>query len=157
MFTGDRSGEWLYRALHRAGYSDRAVSEHRDDGLLLRDCWITAAVRCAPPRNHPTPAERTACRPWLEAEVARMRSVRVVVCLGAVAWATMHRVMGDAGHELPRPRPRFAHGAVSRPRGGPVLLAGFHPSQQNTFTGRLTEAMLDDLFSTARRLVDEVG
>jgi uracil-DNA glycosylase family 4 len=161
MFTGDRSGDWLYRALHRAGYANRPRSENRSDGLALRDCWVTAAVRCAPPGNHPTPAERTACRPWLEAELARLEAIRVAVCLGALAWNTMHRLLGDAGHVLPRPRPRFAHGAISRPSGGtrkpPVLLAGFHPSQQNTFTGRLTEAMLDDLFVTARRLVGEVG
>ena len=156
MFTGDRSGDWLFRALHRAGYANQRRSTHRGDGLRLTDCWVTAAVRCAPPGNAPTPGERDACRHWLEEEFDRLTAVRVVVCLGGLAWTVMHRLLADRGGAVPRPRPGFAHGARSE-TSGPVLLASFHPSQQNTFTGRLTEDMFDTVFAAARRLVGDLG
>ena len=154
MFTGDRSGDWLYRALHRAGFADRAVSRHRGDGLQLRDAYISAPVRCAPPANRPTGEERAACRPWLEEEFRLLDRVRVIVCLGALAYEEVLSLLAREGHPVPRPRPRFGHGRVVE-TGGPVLLCSYHPSQQNTFTGRLTEEMLDGVFTTARALLDE--
>ena len=148
IFTGDRSGDFLFAALHRAGLSNQAESRHRDDGLELLGCWITAAVRCAPPANRPTPQERDACADWLEREVALLPAVRVVVCLGAFAWEAALRLRAALGHPVPRPRPRFGHGAELA---GPpwTLLGCFHPSQQNTFTGRLTPAMLDAVLAHA--------
>ncbi|MFH1329981.1 MAG: uracil-DNA glycosylase [Actinomycetota bacterium] len=149
MFTGDRSGDWLYRALHRAGYADRATSRHRGDGLHLRDAYITAAVRCAPPGNRPTSEERAACRPWLEEEFGLLDRVRVIVCLGAVAYEEVLHLLSWAPHPASRPRPRFAHGLVMAV-GALTVFCSFHPSQQNTFTGRLTEGMLDEVFAAAR-------
>jgi uracil-DNA glycosylase len=151
IFTGDRSGDFLFAALHRAGLSNQAESRHRDDGLELLGCWITAAVRCAPPANRPTPQERDACADWLEREVALLPAVRVVVCLGAFAWEAALRLRAALGHPVPRPRPRFGHGAELP---GPpwTLLGCFHPSQQNTFTGRLTPAMLDAVLAHAAAL-----
>ncbi len=163
MFTGDRSGDWLFRALHRAGFATRPVSTHRDDGMQLRDCWITAAVRCAPPANQPTTAERAECRHWLEEEIALLPRVRVVLCLGGLAWETILRFYTAAGFLMPRPRPRFAHGAVAEPgpRPGapapPVVIASYHPSQQNTFTGKLTEEMLDAVLADVRRVIRDLG
>jgi uracil-DNA glycosylase len=152
VFTGDRSGDFLFAALHRAGLASQPTSTHAGDGLRLHGVWIAAAVRCAPPANKPTPAERDACLPWTAAEIELLPDVRVVLCLGALAWdaALRLRVLGD----LPalRPRPRFGHGAVVNPDGEPALLGCFHPSQQNTFTGRLTAAMLDDVLVTATAL-----
>jgi uracil-DNA glycosylase len=152
MFTGDRSGDFLYGALHRAGFSDRPESRHRDDGLTLTDCWVTAAVKCAPPENRPTTGERDRCRRWLEAELDRLARLRVVVCLGGFAWTAMLGTLAGRGLILPRPRPRFGHGA-SLDATGLTVLASYHPSQQNTFTGRLTEDMLDAVFSRARELL----
>jgi uracil-DNA glycosylase family 4 len=149
MFTGDRSGDWLYRALYRAGFADRARSTHRGDGLTLAEAYVTAPVRCAPPANRPTGAERAACRPWLEAEYRLLPRVEVIVCLGAVAYEEAFRLVAAAGASVPRPRRRFGHGLVVE-TGGPVLICSYHPSQQNTFTGRLTEGMLDAVFATAR-------
>ena len=150
VFTGDRSGDFLFAALHRAGLSDRPVSQRRGDGLTLFDCWITAAVRCAPPANRPLPAERDACARWLRAEVPMLPAVRVVVCLGGYAWDAALRLLE---HPL-RPKPRFGHGAEVD--AGPwVLLGCFHPSQQNTFTGRLTPAMLDAVLARARALAGQ--
>lgn len=150
MFTGDRSGDWLYAALHRAGFANQPTATDRADGLVLTDAYVTAPVRCAPPANKPTPSERDACRPWLEAELDLLTNVEAVVCLGGFAWDAIHRMLSDRGLEVPRPRPRFGHGAVSEL--SEILVVGsYHPSQQNTFTGRLTETMLDDVFATVHR------
>jgi uracil-DNA glycosylase len=150
IFTGDRSGDFLFAGLHRAGFANQPTSLHRDDGLELRDCFITAAVRCAPPANKPLPEERARCAGWLEGELDLIATPRVVVCLGAFAWDAALRIPALADGPLPRPRPRFGHGAEYR-----RLLGCFHPSQQNTFTGKLTPAMLDDVFGRARELADE--
>jgi uracil-DNA glycosylase len=151
IFTGDRSGDWLFAALHRAGYANQPTSVRRDDGLALRDAWICAAVRCAPPANKPTPAERDTCLPYAVRELELLPTARVIVCLGAFAWDAGLRILATLGHERLRPRPRFGHGAEAGV-GRFTLLGSFHPSQQNTFTGRLTEAMLDDVFRRAREL-----
>jgi uracil-DNA glycosylase family 4 len=149
MFTGDRSGEWLYGALHRAGLCSQPQSMGRKDGLELRGVWITAAVRCAPPGNKPTPAERDMCRPFLERELDLLPSARVFVTLGAFAFDQTLRIFRDRGVEIPRPRPRFAHGSELTLDEGRTLLASYHPSQQNTFTGTLTEAMFDSVWARA--------
>ena len=150
MFTGDRSGDWLYRALHRAGFASQPSSVDRADGLVLHDAWVTAPVRCAPPDNKPTTTERDNCVPWLEAELELLDRARVLVCLGGFAWGVMHRLLAAAGVAVPRPRPSFGHGVVSETP-GLLLIGSYHPSQQNTFTGRLTEEMLDAVFAQARR------
>jgi len=152
MFTGDRSGAFLYAALHRAGLASQPVSHSRDDGLRLEGAWITAACRCAPPGNAPTPAELERCAPFLARELGLLGEARVWVALGAVAWAAALKELARAGHPLPRPRPRFGHGAELRLEGGPALLGCYHPSQQNTQTGRLTPAMLDAVLARARAL-----
>jgi uracil-DNA glycosylase family 4 len=149
MFTGDRSGDWLYRALHRAAFADRAGSRSRDDGLRLTDAYISAPVRCPPPANRPSTAERAACRAWLAEEYGLLGRVEVIVCLGAIAYDEALRLLGARAVTLPRPRPRFAHGLVVE-TGGPVLICSYHPSQQNTFTGRLTGQMLDAVLAEAR-------
>ena len=149
MFTGDRSGDWLCRALHHAGFADRPESRHRGDGLRLTDAYITAPVRCAPPANRPTGGERAACRPWMEEEYRLLGPVEVIVCLGAVAYEEVLRLLAAVGTTQPRPRPRFAHGLVVE-TGGPAVVCSYHPSQQNTFTRRLTEEMLDGVFAAAR-------
>jgi uracil-DNA glycosylase family 4 len=146
MFTGDRSGDWLYRAMYRAGFASQPTSVDRSDGLHLQGAWVTSTVKCAPPGNHPLPAERDACRPYLQRELAALRGVRVVVCLGTFAYEAACAELGI------RPRPRFGHG-VEVPAGALTVLCSFHPSQQNTFTGRLTEPMLDAVFERARELV----
>jgi uracil-DNA glycosylase family 4 len=151
IFTGDRSGDWLFGALHRAGFANQPQSVTRGDGLALKDCWVTAAVRCAPPENRPTTEERDTCLPYFARELGLLERARVIVCLGAFAWTAALRALAGAGHPLPRPRPRFGHGAESLV-GGYCLLGSFHPSQQNTFTGRLTEPMLDAVFARARQL-----
>ena len=154
IFTGDRSGDFLFASLHRCGYSNQAHSTGRDDGLELRDMYVAAAVRCAPPANKPTPAERETCRPYLERELMLLRRVRVIVVLGAFAydalWATL-RVMESMRAELPARRARFAH-LMEQPTGRYTILGSFHPSQQNTFTGRLTPDMLDAVWQRARAL-----
>jgi uracil-DNA glycosylase family 4 len=152
MFTGDRSGDWLYRALHRAGFANQPTSVQRDDGLRLTNVFVTAAVRCAPPANRPTPVERDACAPWLHAELDVMHGVRVVVALGQFAWNQTLRILGERGVPVPRPRPRFGHGVEVPLQDGPMLLGSFHPSQQNTFTGRLTEPMFDSVWARAREI-----
>jgi uracil-DNA glycosylase family 4 len=150
MFTGDRSGDWLYAALHRAGLANQPTSVSADDGLRLAGVWIGAAVRCAPPANKPTPDERDTCRPFLERELDLIEA-RVLVCLGAVGWDAALRVLAARGEQLPRPKPRFGHGAEARV-GAYTLLGCFHPSQQNTFTGKLTEPMTDALLERAKQL-----
>jgi uracil-DNA glycosylase family 4 len=153
VFTGDRSGDWLFAAMYRAGLANQPTSVSRDDGLRLHDAWVAAAVRCAPPANRPTPEERDNCLPWTERELALLPRVRVIVCLGAFAWDAALRVRAALGDPAPRPRPRFGHGAEA-PGERWTLLGCFHPSQQNTFTGRLTEAMLDAVFVRARELAE---
>jgi uracil-DNA glycosylase family 4 len=154
IFTGDRSGDWLFASLFRTGFANQARSEHRDDGLRLTGMFIGAAVRCAPPANRPTPEERDNCLPYLVREVSELRELKVVVGLGAFAWDAALRVARSLGYEVPRPRPRFGHLAESSL--GPLRLIGsFHPSQQNTFTGKLTEEMLDRVFLRARELSEE--
>ncbi len=151
VFTGDRSGDFLFASLHRTGFANRPTAVSSDDGLRLDDCFIAAAVRCAPPANRPTPAERDACAPWLEAEARELGALRVIVCLGAFAWDAALRLRAALGDPAPRPRPRFGHGAEA-PGARLALLGTYHPSQQNTFTGRLTPAMLDAVFTRAREL-----
>ena len=165
IFTGDRSGDFLFASLHRAGFANQAESVSAADGLALTDCWVTAAVRCAPPVNQPTPAERdTCCSHWLLPELELLTSKRVIVCLGGFAWDAALRHLA-----APRPWPRFAHGtelalepgpgaagsAPSVGRAGLALLGSYHVSQQNTFTGRLTEPMLDAVFERARELAGD--
>ncbi|MGD8700226.1 MAG: uracil-DNA glycosylase [Gemmatimonadales bacterium] len=144
MFTGDRSGDFLYAALHRAGLANQACSTARGDGLVLNDVYITAAVRCAPPANKPSADERDNCRAFLERELEILNRVRVILALGGYAFDHVLRILRDQGRPVPRPAPRFTHGQeVGLGRAGPVVLGSYHPSQQNTFTGRLTPAMLD--------------
>ena len=153
IFTGDRSGDWLYAALHRARFANQARSDHRDDGLRLSGAYVTAVNRCAPPGNRPTPAERDNCLPFLVEELQLLERARVLVALGSFAWDGTLRALRQLGREIPHPRPRFGHGAEAR-IGRYALVGCYHPSQQNTFTGKLTEAMLDDLFARARDLAD---
>jgi uracil-DNA glycosylase family 4 len=180
VFTGDRSGDWLFGALHRAGYANQPTSTSIDDGLRLDDAWISAGVRCAPPANKPTTEERDACAPWLAAELGLLRAdLRVIVCLGHFAWQALWPQLSAAGYQVPRPRPAFGHGAEavipappeSAGPDGPLpdpaashlppsrlapraltVVGCYHPSQQNTFTGRVTDAMLDSVFGRAARL-----
>jgi uracil-DNA glycosylase family 4 len=149
VFTGDRSGDWLFAALHRAGYANQPTSRHRDDGLELRDCYIAACVRCVPPANRPTPEERDACLPYLAAELRLLDQVRVLLCLGSFAWDGALRMLRTLGH-VPERKPQFGHGAAAAV-GRYTLVGSYHPSQQNTFTGRLTEAMLDRVLRQARQ------
>ena len=151
IFTGDRSGDFLYRALYENGLSSSPTSERRDDGLTLTGVRISAIVHCAPPANKPTPDERDACLPYLGRELALLPEVRVILALGAFGWDGVLRALAGLGQPIPRPRPRFGHGAEAR-IGPYVLLGSFHPSQQNTFTGRLTASMLGDVLTRARDL-----
>jgi uracil-DNA glycosylase family 4 len=154
MFTGDRSGDWLYRALYRAGFGSQPESTSRTDGLEVNDVFVTSIVRCAPPDNKPLPTEKDACRSWLEAELDLLNRTQVVVALGGMAYSQVLRVLGDRQVPLPSPRPTFGHmREVDLRPSGPVLIASYHPSQQNTFTGRLTEKMLDTVFERARELL----
>lgn len=156
IFTGDQSGDFLFAALARAGYASQPTSRARDDGLRLRDMWITAAVRCAPPRNRPTSTERETCLPWSVRELRLLADVRVLLCLGAFAWEAALRLIPAAGGAQPRtpgPRARFAHGAEQRVERY-WLVGCYHPSQQNTFTGRLTEPMIDAVLSRVRVLAE---
>jgi uracil-DNA glycosylase len=151
VFTGDRSGDWLYAALHRAGFANQARSEHRDDGLRMRGAYITAVNRCPPPANRPTPVERDNCLPYLVRELRLLKAARVIVALGSYAWDGALRAARELGEGVPRPKPRFSHGAEARV-GRFTLLGSYHPSQQNTFTGKLTQPMLDAVFGRAREL-----
>jgi len=154
MFTGDRSGDWLFRALYEAGFANQPTSRDRDDGLFLRSAYITQTIRCAPPANRPTPAEMARCQPFLLEELALLPGVRVVVALGKIAWDGYLRARRASGLAVPRPLPRFGHGVEAAMPDGITLLGSFHPSQQNTFTGRLTRPMLRAVFRRARRLAD---
>ncbi len=156
VFTGDRSGDVLYAALYRAGLANSPISVDAADGLMLRGTRVAAAVRCAPPDNAPTPAERATCAPWLTAEWRLTGGdVRVIVALGGFGWRSALDMVRSGGGQVPRPQPKFGHGATATlhaAHGEVVLLGCYHPSQQNTFTGKLTEAMLDDVFHQARKL-----
>jgi uracil-DNA glycosylase len=151
VFTGDRSGDFLYAALHRAGLANQPTSVGADDGLELTDAWVTAVNRCPPPANKPTPAERDTCLPYLERELALLERVRVLVALGSYGWDGALRALAALGVERPRPKPRFGHGAEAGL--GPYTLVGcFHVSQQNTFTGKLTPEMIDAVLARAKSL-----
>ena len=152
MFTGDRSGDWLYRALHRAGFASQPDSTARHDGLVLRGAWVTAAVRCAPPGNKPTAGERERCRGYLERELDFFAAAPVIVALGGFSFAALLRTFRERGEPVPRPAPRFGHG-VEVEIGRRLLIGSYHPSQQNTFTGTLTEPMFDAIWTRAAHLV----
>lgn len=153
MFTGDRSGDWLYRAMHRAGFASQPTSLSRNDGLQLQDAFVTAIVRCAPPGNKPTPGERDNCLPYLTEELSLLTNVRVILALGSFAWDGTHRMLRSHGH-LSTTKTKFGHGVESH-CGSYMLIASYHPSQQNTYTGRLTEPMLDAVFNQARTAIAE--
>ena len=164
MFTGDRSGDWLYRALYRAGFANQPKSIDRCDGLELTGAYISAAVRCAPPNNRPTTIEPDACQPFLEREIEFLEpgglGIRVIVPLGQFAYNQVLRIYKDQGYLVPKPKPRFGHSVevplkVADTGTGPIVIASFHPSQQNTFTGKLTEEMLDAVFKRARILIED--
>ena len=152
IFTGDRSGDWLFAALHRAGFANQPTSVSRDDGLRLRDAWISAVVRCAPPDNKPSIDERDRCAQYLAEELRLLRRVRVFVALGSFAFTNILRALRNGG-ERPVATPRFGHGSVAELDSGRTVIGCYHPSQQNTFTGKLTEEMLDDVFSRAKRVL----
>jgi uracil-DNA glycosylase family 4 len=154
IFTGDESGNWLYRALHAAGFANQPTSTARDDGLRLDRAYVSAVARCAPPGNRPTPEEIARCRPFLVAELDRLVGLRVVVVLGKIAHDGFLAATAARGDVVPVPRPRFAHGIEHRLPSGLVLLCSYHPSQQNTFTGRLTRPMLDAVFTRAAAVLD---
>ncbi|HEY8278702.1 MAG TPA: uracil-DNA glycosylase [Bdellovibrionota bacterium] len=147
MFTGDRSGDWLYRALHKAGFASQASSLGLDDGLKLRDAWITATAHCAPPDNKPSPVEIARCSSYLKSELTSMKRVKVVLVLGGIALNGIWKFVGHGA------RPKFGHGAERTLESGKTLLMSYHPSQQNTFTGRLTEPMFDSIFARANELI----
>lgn len=155
MFTGDRSGEWLYAAMHRSGFASQSESRSRDDGLRLLGAYVTAVVRCAPPENKPSAREIETCRPYLVREIDALvlADLSVVIALGRIAFDGFLAAWRELGREIPRPKPRFAHGAQYELE-GVHLLASYHPSQQNTFTGRLTRPMFHRIFDRARRIVD---
>ena len=149
IFTGDRSGDWLYRAMYRAGFANQPTSTHRGDGLRLVGAWVTSAVKCAPPDNKPSTDERDTCLPFLRREIAALSRLRVVVCLGAFAYEAACREFSV------KPRPKFGHGVEAESPSGVSLVCSFHPSQQNTFTGRLTEPMFDAIFERVAELTSD--
>ncbi len=153
MFTGDRSGDWLYRSLHAFGFANQAVSVSREDGLRLHDCYVTAACRCAPPDNKPTREELLTCRAFLHEELRLLRNARVVVGLGRIGHHAAYQALKSLGRSETRVAPPFAHGTEAELTSGLSLLASFHPSQQNTFTGRLTRPMFDRIFRRARSIL----
>jgi len=155
MFTGDRSGDWLFDALHHASFASQPTSTHAGDGLELNDAYITAAIRCAPPDNKPTPTEIAACEPYLLRELRLLSRVRVVVGLGRIGWQAYLNARRALGAPPLRPVPKFGHGALARFDDGIALIASYHPSQQNTFTGKLTRPMLRGVFQTARRILED--
>jgi len=154
MFTGDRSGDWLYRALHKFGFANQPVSVSRDDGLKLKDCYITASARCAPPQNKVQPAELRTCRPYLLKEIQLLPNVRVVVALGKLGFDTVVDSFRELGMTQLKKRPSFGHGKEIRLNERQILIASYHPSQQNTFTGKLTEPMFDAVFRRTREVVE---
>jgi uracil-DNA glycosylase family 4 len=154
MFTGDRSGDWLYGALHAAGFANQANSDHRDDGLKLRECYITAAVHCAPPGNKPAISEFQRCRPYLVQELKHFGQVKVVIALGKIAFDSFIKAYEEAGGTIAKPRPKFGHGVAVDLPNGQRLICSYHPSQQNTFTGKLTRPMFQSIFDRARAILD---
>jgi uracil-DNA glycosylase family 4 len=156
VFTGDASGDFLFAAMHAVGLANQATGRRPDDGLALVDAYIAAAVRCAPPANKPTPEERATCQPYLVRELAILNRVRVLVALGAIAWESAFRTIAALTGDDARPRPRFGHGATAR-AGGYEVLGSYHPSQQNTFTGRLTPSMLEDVLRRAQELAAQAS
>ena len=150
MFTGDSSGRWLYRALHKAGFANQPTWERCDDGLKLIDCYLTATARCAPPDNKPLPQEIENCSEYLDAELRLLKNLRVIVALGKIAFDNSLRALGRNGLKLPSPLPKFAHGAIHPLPNGLTLIASYHPSRQNTNTGKLTEKMFDEVWKEAR-------
>jgi uracil-DNA glycosylase family 4 len=156
LFTGDRSGDWLYGALHTAGFANQPESVHRDDGLQLTGCYITAAVRCAPPENKPSRIEFERCRPYLVKEIELFKSVRVVIVLGKIAFDSFLAAYQESGGIVPKPRPRFGHGASIVLSNGLILICSYHPSQQNTFTGKLTQPMFDSIFEKAKAALQKM-
>lgn len=157
MFTGDQSGDWLYGTLHRFGFANQPTAQHRADGLILRDAYISAAARCVPPDNKPSRDELANCRPYLVRELRLLRRVRVVVPLGKIAFDAYLAARRDLGLPPPTVRPDFAHQAVTRLPEGILLIASYHPSRQNTQTGRLTQAMFDAVFARVREELDASG
>lgn len=155
IFTGDRSGDWLYEALHRYGFANQPTSQHRGDGLTLSDCYIGAAVRCAPPGNKPTLDEFEACRPYVREELRLLRKVRAVVVLGKIAFDHYLKACREEGHHIPSPLPTFGHGVVYRMPWNVTLIGSYHPSQQNTFTGKLTRPMFHSVFRVARKAMEK--
>jgi uracil-DNA glycosylase family 4 len=155
IFTGDRSGDWLYEALYRYGFANQARSEHREDGLRLTGCYVVAAVRCAPPANKPAPAEFDACREYLREELRLLKNLRVVIALGKIAFDQYLKTCCFMGHPRVQPALRFSHGAEYRLPWALTLLGSYHPSQQNTFTGKLTRPMFHSVFRRARKILDE--
>ena len=157
MFTGARSGEWLYDTLHRFGFANQPTSTDRKDGLKLSGCFITAAVHCAPPSNKPTPTELANCRPYFLDELKRLKKrLRVVVPLGKIGFHAYLRARTELGWKNPKPLPKFGHGLEIQLLDGVTIVCSYHPSQQNTFTGRLTKSMFDDVFSKARKIIENV-
>jgi uracil-DNA glycosylase family 4 len=155
FFTGDSSGRWLFRALHKAGFANQPTWQRRDDGLKLLDCYITAVLHCAPPDNKPLPHETEHCSVYFDEELRRLKHLRVVIALGQIAFDNYLKSLRRLGVALPNPLPRFAHNTIHEPGGGlPALIASYHPSRQNTNTGKLTEPMFDAVFARARRLLD---
>ncbi len=153
MFTGDRSGDWLYRALHRAGLATQPESIAADDGLELINTWVTSAVRCAPPDNKPLPVERDNCSRWLTAELEALKRTAVYICLGGFGYQALWRHLPGLGHTVPKPHPKFGHG-IEVDLGSVTMVCSYHPSQQNTFTGRLTEEMLDAVMARTDALAE---
>jgi uracil-DNA glycosylase len=153
IFTGDRSGDWLYRALYNFGFANQPTSVQRGDGLRLIDCYITAAIHCAPPDNKPLPSEFVNCRPYLLDELKRMKRVRVVVALGMIGFKTYFAARKQLGWKNPSPLPPFGHGLAAPIPDDVIVISSYHPSQQNTQTGKLTEKMFDDVFRKAREVL----
>ena len=153
VFTGDRSGDWLYEALHAFGFANQPESTHREDGLKLQNCYVAAAVRCAPPANKPTKQEFETCRPFVREELKLLKHIKVIVALGKIAFEEYFRTCQSMGNIIPSPRPKFSHGGVYELSWGVTLLGSYHPSQQNTFTGKLTRPMFHSVFQRAKTII----